>query len=197
MNNIGDAIKGARKKAHLTQIQLAKHLKVSQTTITHWEHGTNVPNVATLQEISKLTETTFASLFGTGGMHAVHSEVTYKGIKRVANKSVPWEIEFGEDVLLVYISIDNGEWSNGDIAVFRAEGTKPSEISNGRYLLQGYGDDIECGLAEAHPTIQGSYRCIDHNLAYISPYIKVRSAHRLVAWFYGNEKLKMVKTKLR
>lgn len=38
--DIGPLIKAARRKKKLTQLQLAKKLRVSESTISHWESGT-------------------------------------------------------------------------------------------------------------------------------------------------------------
>jgi transcriptional regulator with XRE-family HTH domain len=43
---IKDAIKDQRKLSGLTQVELAKRAGIPQSTISAWEKGANVPNVA-------------------------------------------------------------------------------------------------------------------------------------------------------
>jgi transcriptional regulator with XRE-family HTH domain len=185
--NIGEAIKGARKQAKLTQVQLAKELKVSQTTITHWEHGTNVPNVATLQEISKLTKTTFSELFGLGELHPVFARYNAKkGLYRASNSFIQWDFNFGIDTLLVGIDVNVRERLAGDVVVFEAASIRPADMRPDiLHLLEGFDGTILGGMPEPHPTKQGYYRVINHNIRSMTGYIKVRAAHRSVALIYG------------
>ncbi len=50
---IGEIIENARRAKGLTQGQLAKKLGVSNTAISKWEHGYNLPDIALLEPISK------------------------------------------------------------------------------------------------------------------------------------------------
>lgn len=43
---IRDALKAQRKQRGLTQMELAKETGIPQSTISAWEKGVNVPNVA-------------------------------------------------------------------------------------------------------------------------------------------------------
>lgn len=45
MTFMSNAIRVARKKRHLTQIELAKQLDVSQGTISFWENGEEIPSL--------------------------------------------------------------------------------------------------------------------------------------------------------
>ena len=51
---VGNIIKNMREQAGHTQIELAKLLGVSRTSVTGWENGTNSPNATYLIELSKL-----------------------------------------------------------------------------------------------------------------------------------------------
>ena len=51
---IGIFIKKLRQENHLTQNELAKKLGVTYQAVSKWENGRNIPDVAILQEISKL-----------------------------------------------------------------------------------------------------------------------------------------------
>ena len=51
---IGQFIKDIRKKNNLSQAQLADKLGVTYQAVSKWENGKNLPDISTLQEISKL-----------------------------------------------------------------------------------------------------------------------------------------------
>ena len=194
--DIGEAIKTARKRARYTQTDVAKQLGVSQTTIAHWERGTNVPNVATLQQISKLTKTTFAGLFGVNSIHPIHAMADMKGINAVDNMSIPWDINLGRDLLLVFV-VDEGK-KYGTVCCFDKDGTKPiAMVPTQKYLLQGYAQEMFGGVVEPHPQKVGHYRCIDYEQKFVSDYIKVRSAHRLVATITSDPERVLIKTPIK
>lgn len=48
-------LKAARVNAGLTQKELAKKLKVAQTTVNNWEKGDSEPSVSQMREISRLS----------------------------------------------------------------------------------------------------------------------------------------------
>lgn len=48
-------LKAARVNAGLTQKELAKKLKVAQTTVNNWEKGDTEPSLNQLREISRLS----------------------------------------------------------------------------------------------------------------------------------------------
>ena len=52
-NNFSKNLKKFRKRKKLTQLQLAKKIKVDRSTIAYWELGKNDP---TLSNLIKLTE---------------------------------------------------------------------------------------------------------------------------------------------
>ncbi len=51
---IGEKLRELRKKSHLTQIQIAKKLKVTQPLIQRWESGNKIPNLETLKKFSNI-----------------------------------------------------------------------------------------------------------------------------------------------
>jgi len=51
---VGKMIKKLREQAGHTQLELAKLLGVSRTSVTAWENGTNSPTATYLIELSKL-----------------------------------------------------------------------------------------------------------------------------------------------
>ena len=43
---IGNGLKEQRKVKNITQMELAKQTGIPQSTLSAWEQGTNIPNVA-------------------------------------------------------------------------------------------------------------------------------------------------------
>lgn len=52
--NIGENIKLARKKAKITQVEMAEKLGVYQKDISRWENGEYTPSLETFAEICKI-----------------------------------------------------------------------------------------------------------------------------------------------
>lgn len=55
-NRTGEIIEKYRREKGLTQEQFAKKLGVSNTAISKWEHGYNLPDIALLEPISKILD---------------------------------------------------------------------------------------------------------------------------------------------
>ena len=53
-NRTGELIEKYRKEKGLTQNELAKQLGVSNTAISKWEHGYNLPDIGLLEPLSKI-----------------------------------------------------------------------------------------------------------------------------------------------
>ncbi len=51
---IGDRIKTLRESAGMTQVELAKKLDISRTSINAWENGISEPSAAYIIELAKL-----------------------------------------------------------------------------------------------------------------------------------------------
>ena len=64
MNNIGTKIKELRKRADLTQEQLADILGVSNQTVSKWECGTTVPDMSMIAPIVRFFKISADELFG-------------------------------------------------------------------------------------------------------------------------------------
>lgn len=65
--SIGEKIKECRKKASLTQEQLAEKLCVSRQAITKWESDRGMPDIDNIRNISKLFGVTIDYLLDDGG----------------------------------------------------------------------------------------------------------------------------------
>ena len=64
--SIGQKLKDARKKAGLSQEQLAEKLCVSRQAITKWESDKGIPDIENIQNISKLFGVSIDSLLNDG-----------------------------------------------------------------------------------------------------------------------------------
>ena len=53
-NKTGEIIERYRKEKGYTQGELAKKLGVSNTAISKWEHGYNLPDIGLLEPLSKI-----------------------------------------------------------------------------------------------------------------------------------------------
>lgn len=63
MNSIGRL----RRKANLTQEQLAAALGVTQGTVSQWENGLSFPRSSKLKELARLFECPIEALYGEEG----------------------------------------------------------------------------------------------------------------------------------
>ena len=61
---IGDNIRKARRQKDISQLVLAKKLKVAQSTVGMWEANRRTPDVEMLKEIARVLDTTLAFLAG-------------------------------------------------------------------------------------------------------------------------------------
>lgn len=51
---IGNKLRELRKKNNLTQVEIAKKLRVTQPLIQRWESGNKIPNLETLKKFSTI-----------------------------------------------------------------------------------------------------------------------------------------------
>ena len=61
---ITQSLKENRKSRNLTQAQLAKATQIPQSTISAWEKGVNIPNVADCIKLADFYEITLDELVG-------------------------------------------------------------------------------------------------------------------------------------
>ena len=62
MENIGEKIMQARKTKGMTQDTLAQLVNVSRQTVSHWENGRAMPDVATAAQLSKVLDVNFLAV---------------------------------------------------------------------------------------------------------------------------------------
>lgn len=73
VKDFGLRLRNARRKADITQTQLAAYLKVSQGTVGNWEAGRNFPELAQLSQISNRLNISRAHLLGEDPPDLIHS----------------------------------------------------------------------------------------------------------------------------
>ena len=59
MENVGEKIMQARKTKGMTQDTLAQLVNVSRQTVSHWENGRAMPDVAMAAQLSKVLDVNF------------------------------------------------------------------------------------------------------------------------------------------
>lgn len=71
MNNvkIGQLIYRLRKEKHLTQLQLANQMNISDKTISKWERGLGCPDISLLSDLSKIFDVDLEKLL-SGDLNA-------------------------------------------------------------------------------------------------------------------------------
>ncbi len=97
-NKIGTFIETRRKEKKLTQKQLAKLLGVSNTAISKWEHGNNLPDISMLEPLSQVLEIEVLDLIKAQSI--THEQLSKKSRKIRKNKYINYCI-----ILLIVISI--------------------------------------------------------------------------------------------
>ena len=60
--NLGENIKKARKAAGVTQKELAEQISVSDKTISKWETGKGLPDIAIIEDLAKSLGVSIAEL---------------------------------------------------------------------------------------------------------------------------------------
>ena len=70
---IGSKLKEARNRAHLTQEQVAENVMASRVTVSHWENGKSLPDIASLIRLSDLYDISLDELLK--GDHKMKNKV--------------------------------------------------------------------------------------------------------------------------
>ena len=99
MSTLANRISKARKKANLTQQQVADRLNVARTSVSHWENGAREPDLKTIRELSELFGVAFEYLVGASKPTPInqdHLDNVHNFIKS----------ELGEDVSIMFRDIN-------------------------------------------------------------------------------------------
>lgn len=81
-NRIGEIIEQYRKAKKLTQSQLAKQLGVSNTAISKWENGTNLPDITLIEPLCEILEIDKLLLFTSENKDKEEVSKRHKTIRR-------------------------------------------------------------------------------------------------------------------
>lgn len=99
MSTLANRISKARKKANLTQQQVAERLNVARTSVSHWENGVREPDLKTIRELSELFGVAFEYLVGAGKPTPINQE-------HLDNVHSFIKSELGEDVSIMFRDIN-------------------------------------------------------------------------------------------
>lgn len=64
---VGDKIREYRKMRGISQVELARRLRVSQNTVSSWETNRTEPNMGTIERLSQIFECRKSDIIGEGG----------------------------------------------------------------------------------------------------------------------------------
>ena len=98
MPTLGTRISKSRKAANLTQQQVANHLNVVRTSVSHWESDLREPDLKTLKSLANLLGVSFEYLVGAQNATPLTQEQltnTYSEITK----------NLGEDVQVMFHDI--------------------------------------------------------------------------------------------
>lgn len=85
-----ERLREARRKANITQVQLAKECNVSQGTIANWESGYRTPDLDMLRKIASLLNVSYDDLLGDKIVDAVFDgKIRPDHIKNAVKEKAP------------------------------------------------------------------------------------------------------------
>ena len=114
MNDVSIRIKNARKERKLTQEELGKLLFVSDKTISSWESGRTIPDIESINKISKVLDISFLSLlYGDINLNNIEIEVKFKVSKLEYNQLLHYidkeSIKISEEIQNDYYYVSEGD----------------------------------------------------------------------------------------
>ena len=98
-NRTGELIEKYRKEKGLTQDQLAKALGVSNSAISKWEHGTNLPDITLIEPLSQILGIDKLLLFTSEN---IAKEVTSERCKTIKKNNI---IKMSICIILLFLTI--------------------------------------------------------------------------------------------
>lgn len=83
-----ERLREARRKANITQVQLAKECNVSQGTIANWESGYRTPDLDMLKKIALFLDVSYDDLLGDKIVEAVFDgKITPENLDMIKEKA--------------------------------------------------------------------------------------------------------------
>lgn len=101
---LAEALQGARKRARLTQADVATYFKIEPQAVSGWERGVSRPDLDKLVELAALYKTSIEAMFQRKGLgHRSRREavpvVSPIAAGRWAERSSPFPVGEGEDTV--------------------------------------------------------------------------------------------------
>lgn len=126
---LGERIKQARQKAHLSQEKVAELIGVSRQAVTKWESGQSAPNTENLFRLAEILGITVDQLIATEDNSRSIAEEVYRMIKdEEAKKEAQRKAQSGKNVLvffcilgtyiLIYLAGKFSSWDKENIPLF-------------------------------------------------------------------------------
>ena len=138
----GQSLKACRKRAGMTQVELAKKLFVTQQTIGHWENNDTTPNPETLSKIARIFDISVGDLLGEAPRPSSPNGAMIPVLGDVA-AGVP--IEAVENII-DYEEIDAALASQGEFVALRVRGASMEpRIREGDVVIVRKQEDAETG----------------------------------------------------
>lgn len=187
-NKIGELIEKYRKEKGLTQSELAKKLGVSNTAISKWEHGNNLPDITLLEPLSEILGIDKLILFSTENEIKEETSERVKSLKRRNTiKLVILSIIFIFTIIFTnYISYKVYEHKLDTIkssqsTIYKFTSTDPEFIANGYLILSEKGSNVIFEQLEYQRTNQNKNRKTIKD--------ELNDIELVELYFYANEEL--------
>lgn len=95
--NLGERIKTARQERGLSQLALAKKLRIGKNRLSNWENGVNRPSVAMIRQICLALNISPCDLLD---VHITGRKVTERDYKIIKAYHSRKEVQYAVDLLL-------------------------------------------------------------------------------------------------
>lgn len=112
MKTLGEKLKSARKRAGLTQEQLAEKLLVSRQAITKWESDKGMPDIENLKQLSKLLGVSIDYLLDSGeniDLSITREEINFDNYTYTRKISGRWNKKAAKKDMVVAEKYPNAE----------------------------------------------------------------------------------------
>ena len=109
---LGEKLKSARKRAGLTQEQLAEKLFVSRQAITKWEADKGMPDIENLKQLSKLLDSSIDYLLDSGesiDLSVMREEINLDDYSYTRKFKGRWSKKAGKKDMVVFQKYPNAE----------------------------------------------------------------------------------------
>lgn len=141
---IGNFMKTLRKEKGITQEQFAEKLNVARRTVSRWETGTNMPDLAVLIEIADFYQVELRELLDGERRSELMNQETKETVLKVADFSNEEKEKFTRNMNRVFLM--GCIFAAGLISLILLEPEKPSG-------LYGFAEGVCMGVCAGMPFI--------------------------------------------